>query len=613
MRKVLVLVSVLCFCTAVMAKKDLVTRVEPAEWWAGMAHEELQLMLYGEDIAEAEVRFEDDALRIDRIERTDNPDYMFLYVDVKDAAAGDYKLMVKKGGKRQAIAYRLNSRREGSALRRSFGTEDAIYLIMPDRFANGNRENDSVEGYHEGVVPGDLKKRQGGDIEGIIRHLDYIADLGMTAVWTTPMLEDNDLSMSYHHYACTDYYKVDPRFGTNRDYRRLADECHLRGLKLIIDIVPNHCGWQHWWHNDLPAKDWYNQWEAFTRTNYNTTVWTDPHRSDYDMKLLRDGWFDTNMPDMNLNNPLVFDYVRQAYTYWIEYADIDGVRVDTYPYNDIHTAARLMNALNREYPNLTIVGECWVKSVTEMAYYQTGANNRDGFDSGLQSVMDFTMKDYFDCVFKEPEAWNTGVIRFYNHMALDFAIPNPDMVMNMLDNHDMSRFAAEVNYDKRLYKMGLALVSTLRGYPQFYYGDEIMQISPKGGYENCRHNMMGGWEGDPRSVFTREGRTADENEIYDYLSALLNFRKACPAFHTGSKMKQFIPRDGIYAFFRYQGDAKVMVVTNNNEEERVLQTAPFAEMEIEGHTVRCVTSGEKFVMGKELRVPGKTVLVLEIM
>lgn len=272
-----------------------------------------------------------------------------------------------------------------------------------------------------------------------------------------------------------------------------------------------------------------------------------------------------------------------------------------------------MNALNREYPNLTIVGECWVKSVTEMAYYQTGANNRDGFDSGLQSVMDFTMKDYFDCVFKEPEAWNTGVIRFYNHMALDFAIPNPDMVMNMLDNHDMSRFAAEVNYDKRLYKMGLALVSTLRGYPQFYYGDEIMQISPKGGYENCRHNMMGGWEGDPRSVFTREGRTADENEIYDYLSALLNFRKACPAFHTGSKMKQFIPRDGIYTFFRYQGDAKVMVVTNNNEEERVLQTAPFAEMEIEGHTVRCVTSGEEFVMGKELRVPGKTVLVLEIM
>ncbi len=612
MRKVLVLISVLCFCTAVMAKKDLVTRIEPAEWWAGMAHEELQVMLYGEGIAEAEVGFKGDELRIDSTVRTDNPNYLFLYVDVKDAAAGEYTLTVRKGGRRQNVAYRLRNRREGSAARRSFGTEDAVYLIMPDRFANGNRENDEVEGYHEGVVPGDLRMRQGGDIEGIIEHLDYIAGMGMTAVWTTPLLEDNDTSLSYHHYACTDYYKVDPRFGRNEDYRRLSDECHMRGLKLIIDMVPNHCGSGHWWHNDLPARDWYNRWGEFTRTNYNTTVWTDPHRSERDMRLLRDGWFDTNMPDMNLNNPLVFDYVRQAYTYWIEYANIDGVRVDTYPYNDIRTAARLMRAINREYPHLTIVGECWVKTVTEMAYYQTGAGNRDGFDSGLQSVMDFTMKDYFDWVFMEPEAWNTGVIRFYNHMALDFAIPNPDMVMNMLDNHDMSRFAAEVGHDKRLYKMGLALVSTLRGYPQFYYGDEIMQVSPKGGYENCRHRMEGGWEGDPRSVFTREGRTADENEIYDYLSALLNFRRECPAFHTGSKMKQFIPRDGVYTFFRYRDDAKVMVVTNNNDDERRVETAPFAEMEIEGRSARCVTSGEEFVIGKEIRVPGKTVLVLEI-
>lgn len=612
MKKLAFLSLSLCMVLTAAAKNaQLADRIEPHAWWAGMAHTELQLMLHGKDIAACSVSFAGNALPIAHIEKTDNPNYLFVYVDTKDAQPGTYQLVIGKGKKTQKVDYVLNARAEGSAERPSFSSADAWYLIMPDRFANGDPANDNVAGCNQGVVRGNLYQRQGGDIQGIIDHLDHIADLGITAIWPTPLLADNDTAFSYHHYACSDYYRIDPRFGTNEDYKRLADECHRRGLKLIKDIVPNHCGRTHWWMDDLPDSTWLHQWPTFTRTNYNVSIWTNDNPSNYDLTLLEKGWFDTNMPDLNLSNPLLFDYLRQVYVYWVEYAGLDGLRVDTYPYNDIFVAARLMNAINEEYPNLSLVGECWVKSPSQTAFYQTGAKNKNGFDSGLQSVMDFTLKDVFEWSFREPEAWNTGTIRFYNHFAQDFVYPNANMVMNMLDNHDMDRYASLVGRDPKIYKMGLAVISTIRGYPQFYYGDEVMIEGNAGSYEDARHTFPGGWADDQHNAFDPKQRTALENDIYDYLKTLLAFRKGCTALHDGT-MKQFLPHDGIYAYFRYDGNAKVMVVVNNNDSDATVDLTRYNEMQIVGHTAYNVTKGETLTLGTQMAIPAKTVWILDI-
>lgn len=612
MKKMLICGLSLCLAMTAVAKNvQLADRVEPMAWWAGMAHTELQLMLHGTDVAACNVAFADDALPIVRIEKTDNPNYLFVYVDTKNAQPGIYQLVITNGKKRQKIDYLLRKRADGSAERSSFGPQDAVYLLMPDRFANGDPSNDNVAGYRQGVVRGDWHQRQGGDIQGIIDHLGHIADLGATALWTTPLFDDNDTRYSYHHYACTDYYKIDPRFGVNDDYKRLADSCHVHGLKLIMDVVPNHCGIEHWWMKDLPAHDWFHQWPEFTRTNHNVSIWTNPDLSEYDITLLEKGWFDNNMPDYNLANPLVFDYLRQAYTYWIEFAGIDGLRIDTYPYNDIWDAARLMRAFNAEYPNLTIVGECWVKSPSQNAFFQMGAKNKNGFDSGLQSVMDFTLRDIFDWSFKEDEGWDKGTLRYYNHFAQDFVYPDVNFVMNMLDNHDMDRYAELMHRDARLVKMGFAVISTIRGYPQFFYGDEVMMHSELGSYEGSRHTFPGGWNDDEHNAFDPAQRTAEENDIYNYLRNLLHFRKGCTALHTG-KMRQFLPNDGVYVYFRYNADDTVMVVMNNRDEERTVDLQRYNEFDIVGKQAIEVPTQTTIDLGETLRVPAKTVLVLHI-
>ena len=604
----------LALCTMLTANAknaQLTDHIEPTSWWSGMAHTELQLMLHGTDIASAQISVKDNALTILRIEKSSNPNYLFVYLDTKNAAAGTYQISIKKGKKTQTVNYVLNARAEGSAERKGFTSADAWYLLMPDRFANGDPTNDNLAGCNQGVVRGNLYQRQGGDIQGIINHLDHIADCGFTAVWPTPVLTDNDTAFSYHHYAISDYYRIDPRLGTNDDYKRLADECHKRGLKLIKDIVPNHCGRTHWWMNDLPDTTWLHQWPTFTRTNYNVSIWTNDNPSDKDLTLLEKGWFDTNMPDLNLANPLLFDYLRQVYVYWIEFAGIDGLRVDTYPYNDIFVASKLMNALNKEYPNINIVGECWVKSPVQTAFYQTGAKNRNGFDSGLQSVMDFTLKDVFEWSFKENEAWNTGLIRFYNHFAQDFVYPNKNLIMNMLDNHDMDRYAALVDRDPKLYKMGLAVISTIRGYPQLYYGDEIMIEGNAGTYEEARHTFPGGWADDTHNAFDPAQRTALENDIYNYTKSLLTFRKHCPALHDGA-MRQFLPVDGIYVYFRYTDNSRVMVIVNNNTADKTVDLDYYNEMQIIGHTAHNVTENSDILLENQITIPAKTIWVFEI-
>lgn len=584
-------------------------KVEPASWWSGMKNSELMLTFSGPNVSRYDLLSGDIDFRIIRTETVSNPDYLFAYIDISQAAPGKYILYLKGPLGLQRIEYELKSREYGSADRKSFGSQDVVYLIMPDRFANGDPKNDNVDGYIQGVDYSNLQQRQGGDIQGIIDHLDYISELGMTALWTTPLFEDNDENYSYHHYATTNLYKIDPRFGTNDDFRRLVDECHAHDLKYIMDVVPNHFNVRYWSEN-IPDSSWLNTWPSFTRTNYQLSAQTDPHASKSDKMQLEKGWFDSNMADLDLNNNILFDYIRQAYIYWIEFTGLDGLRVDTYPYNDLNAVSRLMFSIRDEYPNINIVGECWVKSMPEMAYYQSGNNNKDGFDSGMPSVMDFMLKDYLEQAFVETESWNTGLIRFYSHFAQDFALADPNLVMNMLDNHDMSRYSNAVKRDPRLYKMGLAMLAVVRGFPQYYYGDEIMIDCGPGSYEDARYRFPGGWKEDRHNAFKSETRSETENDIYGYLKKILRFRKESDALKYG-KMMQFIPQNGIYCLFRYTDNQKVMIVVNNNTTDTEVDISRFDEMECVGTEVRNIITDKTFVLSEKEIFPHKSVTILE--
>jgi len=611
-RNILLFIIILASFHILAKDQLLVQRIEPTYWWTDMKQSEFQVMLYGNGISSAEISIKYPGVTITRKELTDNPNYVFIYLNVtKYVLPGKLNITITKEKKKQFIIYELKKRRESSAIRKSFTEADAIYLLMPDRFANGNSTNDSLSGYHQGVHREIAGARHGGDIEGIISKIPYLVDLGITTLWTTPLFDDNDTQYSYHQYACTDYYKIDPRLGKNEDYLRLSEIYHQNGLKLIIDVVPNHCGWKHWWMNDLPAKDWINNWPTYTSSNYRMTTWTDPHASEADLYKLTHGWFAPNMPDLNLQNPLLFDYLRQVYTFWIETANIDGIRVDTYPYNDIKTAARFIQEIRNEYPNMNVVGECWVKTPVEIAYYQSGNKNKDGFDSRLTSVMDFCLKDVFSSAFNEDESWDTGMAKFYSLYAQDFVYSNQNMIMNFLDNHDIDRYSTVVKRDILKYKMGLAMLVTSRGYPQIYYGTEIMLDGIPNDYQGNRFDFPGGWATDKRNAFTPEGRTNAENEVFNYLKILLNYRKNNPVLQNG-KMKQFIPENGIYVNFRYNNEKTIMVVVNNNQDIKELELNRFKEI-LTGKNIGIeITNTKKYSLQKTISVPAKTVLILEL-
>ncbi|MDD3196403.1 MAG: alpha-amylase family glycosyl hydrolase, partial [Paludibacter sp.] len=482
--KKLVLLGVLLLSSLLVVAELQINRVEPLFWWTGMQEEVLQIQFYGPQMAETTISFRYRGVKQLPSRFTDNPNYQFVYIKVgKRARPGNIRFELKRDGQTRYHDFELKQREPGSAARQSFSAADAVYLIMPDRFANGNPANDSVPGYLQGVDRSDPGARHGGDIEGIIQRVPYLADLGITALWTTPVFDNNDVKYSYHHYGCSDYYKVDPRLGTNEDYRRLSEVAKQNGIKLILDVVPNHCSTAHWWLSDLPSNDWFNRWDSYISSNYRMMAWMDPHRSEKDLHRLTHGWFAPNMPDFNLKNPLLFDYLKQVYVFWIEYAGIAGLRVDTYPYNDLPTAARFIQAIRNEYPAMTVVGECWLNTSQEIAYFMSGNTNKDGFDSRLQSVMDFPLGNVFQQAFTEKEGWNEGLARFYMHFALDFAYPRTDLIMNFLDNHDIDRYSEVVNQDVRVYKMALAMLATVRGYPQLYYGNEIMLGGVRGSYE----------------------------------------------------------------------------------------------------------------------------------
>ena len=592
-----------------------IERIEPPFWYAGMHNPELQIMFYGKNIALFDVSITN-SIPITNIERTENPNYIFVTINTKNIPPKYFYFLFKENEKVIFTQkYSLKQRRENSAERKSFDPSDMMYLIMPDRFSNGNPNNDSdkltTEKYNRALPEG----RHGGDIQGIINHLDYIKELGATTLWITPLCEDNEAAYSYHTYAQTDVYKIDPRYGTNEDYPILATEMHKKNLKLVMDYVTNHWGLQHWMMKDLPTQDWIHQFEKFTQTNHRRTVIHDTNASKIDTKICMDGWFAPSMPDLNQTNPLVLNYLTQNAIWWIEYANLDGFRVDTYNYADPIAITKWTKAITDEYPNFNIVGEISMRDQAQLSYWQKDSHigKIQNFNSHLPSVMDFILSDALLTVFNEDGNWESGMAKVYNNFANDFLFPNVNNLLIFAENHDTHRINHVYKNDFGKYKMTMALLATVRGIPQLYYGSEIGMAGNKdeGGDAAIRQDFPGGWEGDTNNAFTAAGRTEGQNDYFDFTSKLFNWRKTKEVIHFG-KMTHYIPEDNTYVYFRYNATESVMVLFNNSSETKTLKTDRFAENIGNYKNGTDVITDKIIDVTNEITMEPKSVLILEL-
>jgi len=591
-----------------------IERVEPPFWWNDMILSDVQIMFYGKNIAQSEVNVSD-GIVINSIQKTENPNYIFVTIDTKNSPAQDLVFTFKNKKKVFTQKFALKSRKENSKFRKGFDSSDVIYLIMPDRFANGNPNNDSHSNLFEKVDRNNKDGRHGGDIEGIIKNLDYIKELGATAIWPTPLCEDNDEKVSYHTYGQSDVYKIDPRFGTNEEYVKLSTELHLRGMKNIMDYVTNHWGHKHWMMNDLPSYDWIHQFPGYKQTNYRMNSQFDSNASKSDSYLFEEGWFVKSMPDLNQNNPLVQNYLIQNAIWWIEYADLDGFRVDTYSYNDKEGISKWTKAITDEYPHFNIVGEVWMHNQAQMAYWQKDSKIGaiQSFNSYLPSVMDFTLHDAFSTSFNEDQAsWDKGIIKVYENFTNDFLYSNPNNILTFIENHDTNRFNEIYKNDFKKYQMAMTLIATVRGIPQLYYGTEIGMAGDKNkGDADIRKDFPGGWNGDTNNAFTKAGRTNEQQKYFDFTSKLFNWRKSKSVIHNG-KMTHYIPENNVYVYFRYNESESVMVVINNSNETQTFKTNRFAE-NIQNHQSGMdILSGKNIDLKNDIAIDGKSVLILEL-
>ena len=602
--------------TTTAAKPKLkIEHVEPLSWWVGMSTP-LQLMINGEGVSAYDVVIlpEGQGVEVTAVHKADSPNYLFVDVKIaEDAKAGDYTLRFTDGRRKYDVKYTIAERKEGSRERESFTTADFVYLIMPDRFANGNPDNDSTDDTVEKVQRSNPGRRHGGDLQGIIDHLDYIADLGATAIWSTPLLLDDENGASYHGYSCSDYYKIDPRYGTNELYRTYVEECHKRGLKVIMDIVPNHSSTTHWWYDDQPFEDWTHQWDSYTQSNWTFSTNMDYNASSADLYQMESGWFDRTMADMNLDNPYLLRYFQQWAIWWIEYSGLDGFRVDTYPYNEKMPMSEWCKAVMTEYPNFNIVGEVWTSSIPQLAYWQGGNYNKDGFNSNLKSIMDFPLHDAIRMAMTESgnSGWGQGMTRIYDVVSHDFVYHDMQNMMIMAANHDTDRIADVCEGDVRLMKIVHTLLCTMRGMPQMLYGDELMFRSTdrSKGHPTLRVDFPGGWEGDAVNLFDTEQHEGDAKELFDYTRHLMNWRKSKEVIHTG-KTLHFIDRDNTYAFFRYNDTDVVFVYVNNSNDEKVVPWSRYKEITSTLGEGRDVITGESVVM-ENLKVAPRSVRVIE--
>ena len=561
-----------------MSAAPKIEQVEPLSWWTGMEMP-LTLLIHGEDLADAQVSVQQlvkgkvkkgacAGLVATGQHNAESPNYLFVDMNVNQP--GTYRITLKKGKKKTSFDYVIAERRAGSKDRKSFDASDVVYLIMSDRFVDGDETNNSTKDTREKANKADVNGRWGGDIQGIINSFDHISKLGCTAIWPTPMLGDDEEAWSYHGYACSDYYHIDPRYGSNELYAQMVQQAHKKGLKILMDMVPNHCGAAHWWMKDLPYQNWINQFPLFTNTNNVFTANYDINASQYDRLLSNRGWFDTPMPDMNLENPDLLKYFQQWAIWWIEYADLDGLRVDTYPYIEKIPGSKWLAAIRAEYPNLNIVGECWTRPAPAVAYWQSGAKNFDGFDSNLPTVMDFPLEEAIrQALENDGSGWGNGLTRVYDAMTMDYMYADVNKLLTFLGNHDMARITDIVkDKDPRRVKLAYVLLATMRGIPQVLYGDEYAMTA--NGDPNS-HSLL-------RAPLPQgEKVTSSMQDMFDFQSKLFQWRKNEPVLHWGRTM-HFLGRNNTYAFFRYNDKEAVFVFTNAAEEPRTIPTSHYAEI-----------------------------------
>lgn len=609
--RIIIAIIFICLQLSSYAQVD---RIEPLNWWVGMNNPNVQLLVYGNNISNKSVSVDYPGVEILKQHRVENPNYIFLDLKIaSDAKPGKVSLVFKEQGKKDFVRpYELKARDESKRKLQGVDASDFIYLIMPDRFANGDPSNDRIKGMADQTLDRDsMYYRHGGDLQGIINHLDYLEELGVTALWLNPVLTNDQPKTSYHGYANTESYFVDPRFGGNEAYRKLIDECHKRGIKMVQDLVHNHFGTEHYTVKDMPMKDWVHQWDSFTKTNYREQVHMDPYAAKADKDIMVNGWFDRHMPNMNQHNPFVKNYITQSHIWWIEEMGIDGFRLDTYAYNDLDFMAEWGKAIDAEYPKMTYFGETWVHGIPNQAYFTKADKINQGIDTKLQGVTDFQAYWAINEALNGKFGWMDGVVRLYNTFASDFMYEDPYRNVVFLDNHDLSRFLSVVGEDFKKYKSGIAWLLTTRGIPQLYYGTEILMknfASPDG---LVREDFPGGWPKDKVNKFTATGRSEKENEAFNYVKTLANYRKNNPVLHHG-KMLQFIPEDGVYVYFRYDNQKRVMVVMNSKQEDIKLNAKRFQEGIGSSTKAMNVVTGASLDHIQEIDVPAVSTQVFEL-
>lgn len=614
----IILSFVLSLSVSVNAQK--IQRVEPAFWWAGMVNPELQLLVQGKDIAGLQVAIgKAPGVNLVNVMRLKNPNYLVINLRLaNDAKPQKFAINFNKDNKSvYTYNYELKKREAGSAARKGFDPSDVLYLITPDRFANGNPNNDNVKGLKEKINRKNKGGRHGGDIKGIADNLKYIKDMGFTAIWVNPVLENDMKDYSYHGYSTTDFYKVDQRFGSNEEYRQLCQKAKAMGIKVIMDMIVNHCGSEHWWMKDLPTDDWVNNQKGFLNkkykgTSHRKTVIQDPYVAKVDLEEFTDGWFVPTMPDMNQRNAIMSKYLIQNSIWWVEYANLSGIRMDTYSYSDRQFMSDWTCQIMAEYPQFNIVGEEWFYNPAVVSYWQKGKKNRDGYTACLPSLMDFPLRESVTKALNEKEAFFAGWIKAYESLANDFLYADPYNLVIFPDNHDMSRFYTQVNENFDLFKLGIAYYATMRGVPQLYYGTEILMKNP--GTEDhgiIRSDFPGGWKGDKVNAFTGKGLTAQQKEAQQYCKKLLNWRKSNTTIHKG-KLKHFAPKQGAYVYFRYYKGKKVMVVLSKNDKKIALDLSRFDEMLKGSNSGKDIISGKQISLKDKLTVPAKSPMIIEV-
>lgn len=604
----LVLASSVCFSQSI-------SRIEPENWWINMKWNTVTLLVYGKNIQDLDFSTTYSGITVKNIQKVENPNYLFISILIApETKAGVMNMDFKKGNKTVITKkFPLLARESNSKNRSSFDQKDTILLIVPDRFSNGSTANDNTVNTIEKANRELEGGRHGGDIQGIINHLDYIQSLGFTQIWNTPLVENDMENYSYHGYAATDYYKIDPRFGSNQDFKKLVVEARKRGIGIIWDVVLNHCGSNYYFVKDLPSKDWLNYSDTQKRTNHIKATLTDRYASEIDKNNYVNGWFDVTMPDLNQKNPLVASYLIQNTIWWIEYAGLSGFREDTFSYSDKDFLADWTRIIQEEYPNFNIVGEEMNTKIDMTSYWQKDKINLDGYKCYLPTLMDFSLTENIIKAFSETSPWFSTWREVYQSVAQDYLFPHPDNQLIFPDNHDLDRFYSRLNKNFNHWKQGIVLFLTMRGIPQFYYGTELLMTNEKVGNDGQRRaDFYGGWLNDTKIATTQFGLTDDEKQAQTFFSKISNWRKNNSVIHTG-KFKHFVPQtNDVYVYFRYTDKKKIMIILNKNTNAVPLDLAQYSEMIAEKFTAFDIISNTNITVVKTLEIPPLTSMILEI-